>query len=180
MALIANNDNMKLPARFSFRSIDSWLETRSFQYIFWTLAVVAVALIVLLFMQTTIHRVELALMDLKMRLRTDSAPNALTTPSKDIIILGIDRNTDQYIRQHPESGLEITIPRAKLATVLNYLTDQGVRAIVLDLEFKDPRDGDKELAAAIRRNGHVYAADRIVYIMDSFENDVMHSCVKID
>lgn len=153
------------------------LASRYFQFVFWTIATGLVALIaaMLLIKQGTVSNMELSLLDLKMRFRTNYFPETHTTPSKDIIILGIDGNTDKYIRLHPESGLSITIPRNKLAKVLNYLTDQGVKAVIFDLEFKDDKPGDDLLAKAIRHNGHVYAADRMDYTLEPFIKDQLQS-----
>lgn len=160
-----------------FKALEPLLENRYFQFVFWSFATGLIALIAsfLLLKQGTVSSMELSLLDLKMRFRANYFPSAETTPSKDIVLLGIDGNTDKYIRLHPNSNLSMTIPREKLASILNYLTDQGVRAVIFDLEFKDPKPGDDLLAAAIRRNGHVYAADRMDYTLDPFINDQIQS-----
>jgi class 3 adenylate cyclase/CHASE2 domain-containing sensor protein len=157
--------------------LDLVLANRYFQFAFWTFATCLIAIIasLLLARQGTVTSMELSLLDLKTRFHASYFPGPETTPSKDIVLLGIDGNTDKYIRLHPESGLSLTIQRDKLAKILNYLTDQGVRAVIFDLEFKDPKQGDAELVEAIRRNGHVYAADRMDYTLGPFINDQLQS-----
>lgn len=168
---------MNAPSGFSLKFLDPLLANRYFQFVFWTIATGLVALIaaMLLIKQGTVSNMELSLLDLKMRFRTNYFPESRTTPSKDIVILGIDGNTDKYIRLHPESGLSITIPRDKLAKVMNYLTDQGAKAVIFDLEFKDGKPGDEDLAKAIRRHGKVYAADRMDYTLEPFIKDQLQS-----
>ncbi len=168
---------MKASSGFSLKFLDPLLANRYFQFVFWTIATGLVTLIaaLLLIKQGTVPNMELSLLDLKMRFRTNYFPESHTTPSKDIVILGIDGNTDKYIRLHPESNLSITIPRDKLARVLDYLTNQDAKAVIFDLEFKDPKPGDELLAKAIRRNGMVYAADRMDYTLEPFIKDQLQS-----
>src|SRR5690349_6905635 len=132
---------MMLPFRLSLKQVDKLLENRFFQFLLWTVAVGIVTLIGAGLLQGTVHRVELVLQDWKMLVRTSYAATPATTPSKDIVILGIDGNTDKYIRMNPESGLNIVIQRDKLAKIVDYLTDQGAKAVIFDLEFKDSKPG---------------------------------------
>ncbi len=138
---------------------------------FWavTTGVVILLISLLLLNYGPVNSMEFSLLDLKMRYRANHYNHDSLRPSKDIVILGIDANTDKYIRLHPESGLNTTIPRAKLAKVVNYLHQQGVRSIVFDLEFKDVKEGDAELAKAIAPFSYIYAADRMDHTLNVFE-----------
>lgn len=157
--------------------LDHWLENRYFQFVFWTLALGLMILVgfLLLIRQGTVSNMELSLLDLKMRFRTSYFSNQETMPSSDVVILALDQQTDKYARLHPELGLSITMPRKRLAKMVNYLTDQGVKALIFDLEFKDNKEGDDELSAAIARNGHVYTAIAANYPLEAFIKDRFQS-----
>lgn len=129
----------------------------------------------LLIRQGTVTNMELSLLDLKTRFRTSYFNGPSTTPSKDIVLVALDQQTDKYARLHPELGLSIIMPRARLAKVLNYLTDQGVKGVIFDLEFKDNKTGDDELSAAMIRNGHVYTAVAANYPLEAFIKDRFQS-----
>jgi class 3 adenylate cyclase/CHASE2 domain-containing sensor protein len=152
---------MKMPFFPASRILSAISGSQYVRFIFWTLVlglVVGIGMTILIRLGT-LESMELSLLDLKLRYRAD---NTSAAPAKDIVLIGLDEKTNQYIRLHPESGLSsITLPRETLADILNYLTDQGARAVVFDLEFKDPKEGDAKLAQAIRRNGHVYVANRL-------------------
>ncbi|WP_421569869.1 CHASE2 domain-containing protein [Stenotrophomonas sp. PD6] len=74
------------------------------------------------------------------------------TPDPRLLIVAIDDDSLQQIGQWPW-------PRSTHARLLDRLTHAGTRRVVLDLMLSEPdrQDSaqDAELAAAIRRNGHV-------------------------
>lgn len=74
------------------------------------------------------------------------------TPDARLLIVAIDDNSLQQLGQWPW-------PRGTHARLLDRLTDAGAERVVLDLMLSEPdrQDStqDAELAAAIRRNGHV-------------------------
>jgi len=74
------------------------------------------------------------------------------TPDARLLIVAIDDNSLQQLGQWPW-------PRGTHARLLDRLTDAGAERVVLDLMLSetDRQDStqDAELAAAIRRNGHV-------------------------
>ncbi|MET4679188.1 CHASE2 domain-containing protein [Stenotrophomonas rhizophila] len=74
------------------------------------------------------------------------------TPDARLLIVAIDDNSLQQLGQWPW-------PRGTHARLLDRLTDAGAERVVLDLVLSEPdrQDStqDAELAAAIRRNGHV-------------------------
>jgi class 3 adenylate cyclase/CHASE2 domain-containing sensor protein len=169
--------DMKPSFPFTLKQIDRFLENRYFQFVLWTVALGLAGFIGFSMMQGNVHRVELALLDWRMRFRAFNLESPETAASKDIVILGIDGNTDKFIRMHPEYGLSLKPPqRNRLAKVLDYLTDQGAKAVIFDLEFKDAKPKEDEaLVKAIRRNGRVYSADRMDYAMDLFKHDQLQS-----
>jgi class 3 adenylate cyclase/CHASE2 domain-containing sensor protein len=173
LSLSPYNNSMNTPNLPTFKFLDHWLENRYFQFMFWLMAMGLMVLVgfLLLIRQGTVSNMELSLLDLKMRFRTSYFSGPETTPSKDIVLLALDQQTDKYARLHPELGLSITMPRNRLAKVLNHLTDQGVKAVIFDLEFKDAKVGDEQLAAAIKRNGHVYTAMAANYPLEAFIKD---------
>ncbi|MGE8246030.1 MAG: CHASE2 domain-containing protein [Stenotrophomonas maltophilia] len=73
-------------------------------------------------------------------------------PDARLLIVAIDDNSLQQLGQWPW-------PRGTHARLLDRLTDAGAERVVLDLVLSEPdrQDStqDAELAAAIRRNGHV-------------------------
>jgi CHASE2 domain len=162
-----------MQSRWHLTHLKRLTANRSFQFIFWAVLLVLFLSIsvFLLAQQPLIHNLELTLLDRKIRFRCEHFEWESTTPSDAIVILGIDGLTDKYIRMHPEAGLDMTLPRAELARVLNYLTEQGAKTVIFDLEFKDPKPGDDQLASAIQRHGHVYAAARMDYKLENFVED---------
>lgn len=156
--------------QYAAKRLETLLSSLAFQYVFWTLTTALLGIIAFLLLSQQISTIELSLLNLKMRLKSELTEVG-TTPSRDIVILGIDGNTDQYIRLHPTSGLGMVIPRERMARVVDYLTRQGVKAILFDLEFKDKKPGDAALAAAIQRNGHVYAAARMDYDLENYTEE---------
>lgn len=164
---------MKIPVLPSIKLMDRWLENRYFQFVFWAVALGLIVLVgfLLLIRQGTVSNMEFSLLDLKMRFRTSYFVSQETTPSSDVVILALDQQTDKYVRLHPELGLSITMPRERLAKVVDYLTAQGVKAIIFDLEFKDNKQGDDALSAAMTRNGHVYTAVAANYPLEAFIKD---------
>ncbi len=158
-------------------TLEALLRRPFFQFVFWGFALILLFVTAssLLWRQGTLPSIELSLLDQKMRYRANSHLGGETMPDKNIVILGLDGNTDKYIRLHPEKNLNLALPRKQLAQVLNYLTVQGARAVIFDLEFKDKKDGDAVFSKAIRRNGHVYAADRMDYSLNAFIGDQRQS-----
>lgn len=159
--------------------LKSLLNNRIFQIGFWSLASGLVLLIAafLLIDFGPVSSMEFALLDLKMRYRASNYNHPSMVPSSDIVVLGIDSNTDKYIRLHPDSGLSTTIPRDRMAGAVDFLNRQGVRAIVFDLEFKDVKEGDERLAESIAQTPSVYAADRMDNTLIPFEKDQMQPII---
>ena len=174
--------SMKTPAFKLNRYLDHWLKYRYVQFAFWTVAIGLIILVafLLLIRQGTVANMELSLLDVKMRFRTSYFSSPETQPSSDIVVLALDQQTDKYARLHPDLGLSVTMPRARLAKVLNYLTDQGVKAVIFDLEFKDHKAGDTELAKAMARNGHVYTAIAANYPLETFIKDRVQSTAEAE
>lgn len=161
------------------KSLEPILNNRYFQVLFWTLASGLIVLItsMLLVNYGPVNSMEYALLDLKMRYKANNYNHPSMRPSEDIVILGIDSNTDKFIRLNPDADLNVTIPRDRLANVVNYLNGEGVRAIVFDLEFKDIKQGDEALAEAISHTPFVYAADRMDNTLIPFVKDQMQPIV---
>lgn len=170
---------MKSPSLELLKSIEPVLNNRFFQTGFWSLASGLILFItaVLLIHYGPVNSMEYALLDLKMRYKASNYDQPSMRPSSDIVLLGIDSNTDKYIRLHPEAGLNTTIPRDRLAKVVEYLNRQGVRSLVFDLEFKDVKEGDELLAKAISKTPHVFAADRMDNTLIPFEKDQMQPII---
>ncbi|WP_373532845.1 CHASE2 domain-containing protein [Vampirovibrio sp.] len=143
------------------------------QVFFWALCsgVMMLILSLLLFHYAPINSLEAGLLDLKMRYRVNNYNHPSLTPDRNIVILGIDGNTDQYIRLHPEAGLHKTLPRHRLANVVGYLNRQEVKAIVFDLEFKDPKPGDAALANAVSKTPYVYSAAQMHLKLEPFSRE---------
>lgn len=103
-----------------------------------------------------IERIELSLLDFRLKARADTL-----TPSDQIIVTVMDRQSQDEARNHPEWGLNSRVLRRReLARVIRFMADQGARAIVLDLSFESPQtpEDDQALAEAIRYAGNVYVA----------------------
>lgn len=162
---------------WNFTQFKKLTANRSWQFAFWAtvFALLLTTIVFSLSRQPTLRNLELTLLDRKLRFRSEHFQWASTTPSEDIVILGIDGLTDTYIRTHPNSGLDMTLPRAELARSLDYLTAEGARTVILDLEFRDAKPGDQQLAASIQRHGHVYAAARMDYKLDRFVDDQLNA-----
>jgi class 3 adenylate cyclase/CHASE2 domain-containing sensor protein len=78
-----------------------------------------------------------------------------------IVLVGKDRATDEFGRNHPEMGLTGgALPRERLADIVTFLSREGAKAIVLDVEFKNKTSDpvDSVLAQAIKNAGNVYLA----------------------
>jgi class 3 adenylate cyclase/CHASE2 domain-containing sensor protein len=112
-------------------------------------------------------RIETALLDLRLKIRAESL-----APSKDILFVGMDRQSLNYGLNHPETGISgYILPRKELARIIEYLKAQGVKAIVLDLEFRVPQDpqGDALLSQAIQRAGNVYLGTSLELPLSEFK-----------
>ncbi|WP_329743128.1 CHASE2 domain-containing protein [Dyella sp. A6] len=106
---------------------------------------VATGLLALLLTFDATGHVDSALYDINMRHWT-------YTPGNDVVIVAIDPSSLTKLGRWP-------FPRLLHARLINRLTDDGVRAIGLDITMTTPDAAhpayDKALASALRRNGHV-------------------------
>lgn len=103
-----------------------------------------------------IERMELSLLDFRLKARAETL-----TPSDQIIVAAMDRQSQDEARNHSELGLySRVLPRRELAKVINFIADQGAKAIVLDLSFESPQtpEDDVALTEAIRKAKNVYVA----------------------
>jgi class 3 adenylate cyclase/CHASE2 domain-containing sensor protein len=79
-----------------------------------------------------------------------------------LVLVGKDRATDDFGRNHPEMGLTGgALPRERLADIVTFLSREGAKAIILDVEFKNKTSDpvDSALAMAIQKAGNVYLAN---------------------
>jgi class 3 adenylate cyclase/CHASE2 domain-containing sensor protein len=155
------------------KTLEPVLNHRYFQVSFWALCsgLIVLTLALLLFQYGPVNSMENTLLDLKIRYKANHYDHPSVTPSRDIVILGIDSNTEQYIRLHPEAGLSKTLPRSRLANVVSYLNRQGVKALIFDLEFKDPKSGDIELAKAVAKTPYVYTTAQMQLKLAPFSQE---------
>jgi class 3 adenylate cyclase/CHASE2 domain-containing sensor protein len=103
-----------------------------------------------------VERMELSLLDFRLKARSE-----ILTPSDQIIVAAMDRQSQDEARNHPELGLySRVLPRRELAKVINFIADQGAKAIILDLSFESPQtpEDDRALTEAIRNAKNVYVA----------------------
>ncbi len=73
-----------------------------------------------------------------------------TPASEDIVFLAIDNPTLAYGRENPEIGIaeKRVLPRRYLAKIIDYLQDQGAKAIVFDVEFKGSQGPENDIPLA--------------------------------
>lgn len=111
-----------------------------------------------------IDNLELSMLDARMAIRS-----LRFEPSSDIVIVSSDAYTEQTAQRFPQLGMTSRmLPRAQLASLIEYLNRQGARAVVLDVELRQEKDGDDDLLAAIRDAGNVYAAVQFDNALDRF------------
>ena len=131
-----------------------------------------VALSLFVFKDTTVSRnilsvfnsVENALLDKRLLLRAQRF-----SPSKDVVVVALDRKTQNYAKIHPEIGINnLTVPRKRFADIVNYISRQEPKAIVFDIEFINETDSDTELVEAIKNAGNVYSAFRMATPLSEF------------
>ncbi|MGE0201283.1 MAG: CHASE2 domain-containing protein [Candidatus Melainabacteria bacterium] len=104
-----------------------------------------------------LHRLELSMLDVRLLLRSERF-----IPSDDIVIVGIDRKSFDYGVNHPEYQLpRRMMPRGRVAQILNHISAQHPRAVILDISFngESTPEEDAVLEDAIRRAGNVYIAE---------------------
>lgn len=104
-------------------------------------------------------RLELTLLDVRLKMRSEMMPSQ--APSDQIIVIGVDRQTQEFAVNHPELHMDgIALPRERVAQIVNFMSHAGAKAIVLDAEFKVPvsEAGDRALAEAVRKANNVYLA----------------------
>ena len=81
-------------------------------------------------------------------------------PPSDVVVVSIDRQSSDYLKvaDNPEKW-----PRSLYARLVEKLARQGVRVIVFDLYFVEPRSGkeDNALAAVMRKAQSVVLAERL-------------------
>src|SRR5262245_52775261 len=81
-------------------------------------------------------------------------------PPSDVVVVSIDRQSSDYLKvaDNPEKW-----PRSLYARLVEKLARQGVRVIVFDLYFVDPRSGkeDNALAAVMKKARSVVLAERL-------------------
>ncbi len=75
--------------------------------------------------------------------------------SEDIIFLSMDNETLAYGRNNPEIGIveKRVLPRRYVAKIIDYLREEGAKAIVFDVEFKGSQgeENDGPLAEAMSK-----------------------------
>ncbi|MEM0951117.1 MAG: adenylate/guanylate cyclase domain-containing protein [Cyanobacteria bacterium P01_H01_bin.74] len=143
-----------------------------------TLVLAAIVLIpflmTLLLRQVNVFQgLELFLTDFKSRINSQYNANQNMKPDPNIVVLGIDGITDRYLRLHPELNMTKKVPRSTLGLVIDYLNQQGARAVVFDLEFRDPKPKeDAPFTKAIRQSKiPVYIAERMDFTFESFRQN---------
>ncbi len=72
---------------------------------------------------------------------------SLRTGDERLIVLAVDNKAVQT--------LGFPLPRKYYASALDELTKHGAKVVIFDVLFFEPREGDQELAAAMRRHGGV-------------------------
>jgi class 3 adenylate cyclase/CHASE2 domain-containing sensor protein len=105
---------------------------------------------------TAVERIELSLLDFRLKARAETL-----TPSDQIMVAVMDRQSQDEARNHPELGIySRVLPRRDLAKIVRFLAGQGAKAIILDLSFETPQTpmDDQALAEAIGSAGNVYVA----------------------
>ncbi len=132
---------------------------------------VILLLIVLVFVglveiHNTANHLENTLVDMRIR-----AASWQREADKNIVVVALDQETVQYARNHPALGINSRqLPRKYLADVIRYISSQGAKAIILDIEFnsaKNPED-DAELNRVIREAGNVYMGTRADQSLKTF------------
>ena len=137
---------------------------RKIDWLLLIVCVVTVALLATVFVRqgvnplaavvSTFNALELSLLDKRSLIRAKTL-----TPSPDVVILALDRQTQAYARQHADIGLVgSALRRDRLAQLIRYLKQEGARAVVLDIQLSTPTPYDHELAKAMKDAGNVYAA----------------------
>ena len=107
---------------------------------------------------------------LDMRLRERAR---LMMPSEDIVILGLDRKTVEAGREDPKLGLtNLYFSRKTMGEMVDYLRKDGVKAVVIDLEFRDDTPNDKEFAAVLAKTPNVFAANRLEDELSAFSHSI--------
>lgn len=115
-----------------------------FTWVFMILAAVAYfPTLVGLFTDGVFSPIESVWHDASFRFRQNSLP----TGDKRLILVAVDDDTVHK--------LGFPLPRKVYAEAVNRLKDLGVKTIVFDILFLEPREGDAELAAADKRHGNV-------------------------
>ncbi len=110
------------------------------------------------------NNLEQVLLDVRLRFRAEHM-----APSDQIVLLALDRRTEEGIRRYPELGINsLTLPRERVAQLVQYLKQAGAKAVILDVELRDGKAGDPVLAAAMAEAGNVYAAVPMDTNLDSF------------
>lgn len=91
------------------------------------------------------------------------------TPSKDIVVVALDRKMMTDAKNYPELGISgLTLSRKNLAEVVEYIGAQKPKAVILDIELmgKDPYDA--LLSESFKKSGRVYSAFRMDNTLSSF------------
>jgi adenylate cyclase len=76
----------------------------------------------------------------------------------DVVVVGISRDSAEAVGQTEDLD---DWPRSRHASLIKGLADAGVAVIAFDVMFKEPRDDDHELAAAIESAGNVLLVEHI-------------------
>jgi adenylate cyclase len=100
-------------------------------------AVLAAGIGVLAYATHLLRRTELQTIDARFSVRGKQAP-----PS-DIVLVGIDTNTQQELRDH-QMASEFPLPRRYDAKVIDNLRRAGAKVIAVDIEFSHPFGGEGE------------------------------------
>lgn len=138
--------------------LERYTNTRGFR-IAVLLIVISIFVAAFYFMkvENSIDRVENLLLDVRLQSRANSLALA---PSENIVIVAKDLDTNMYARNHPEMNIppQGPLPRKRVAQIIDYISKQKPRAIIMDVEMQDPStpENDDAMEKAIANAGNVY------------------------
>lgn len=101
---------------------------------------------------------------------------SLYSADPDILILAKDRKTREVGLEHPELNWNPMgpLPRNELAKLIEFLNQKGVKAIILDLDFREAKPEDDILQKALQKHKNVYAGFTLTNKNVQWEN---HQCL---
>jgi len=141
----------------------------------WGLAVgLAAALVVLLALpQAILRTAELKTLDARFR-----ASSRTRHPNPDVVLVAIDQKSINFYRRQMQVGWPW--PRSFYQILVDYLAQEGARAILFDMYFSEPSSDTKEtdgaeadagFGAAIARAGTVHLAAQLLDDADAEQNN---------